>query len=126
VVALGLSILAGHASLVALYAAAFAVGALETAFSAATRAVIPHLVDVADLPRANGYLIAAETVGEQFAGPAVGGVVFAWSSAVPFLADGVSFAASAALLSTALGRESPTGKPPQPLSLFRQVSSGLR
>ena len=37
----GLTIVTGHVSLALLYVAAFAIGALETAFAAATRAVVP-------------------------------------------------------------------------------------
>ncbi|MDQ6696675.1 MAG: MFS transporter [Actinomycetota bacterium] len=99
---LGVTIAFGQATLVMLYGAAFVVGALETAFAAATRAIIPSLVRDAQVPRANGYLLAAETTAEQFAGPGVGGLLFAWAPAVPFLADAASFAGSAALLTRAL------------------------
>jgi MFS family permease len=99
---LGVIVLTGRSSLAVLYLTAFVVGALETAFSAATSASLPSLVATADLPRANGYLFAAETAGGQFAGPALGGAIFAWSSALPFLGDAVSFAGSAALLVPAL------------------------
>jgi predicted MFS family arabinose efflux permease len=85
-----------------LYLAAFIIGSLETAFSAATRASLPTLVPADDLPRANGYLFSAETAGEQFAGPALGGLLFTWVRAAPFFGDAASFAASAALLAKAL------------------------
>ena len=127
IVLLGLAVLvmASQASLVVLYAAAFIVGALETAFAAATRASIPALVDAMDLPRANGYLFAAETSGEQFAGPALGGLLFGWAPALPFLGDALSFAGSAAMLTTALPR---TGPPPRtsPTSLMGDVRTSLR
>ena len=98
----GLVVLAGQTSLAVLYLAAFSVGAFETAFSAATSASLPALVRADDLPKANGYLFAAETAGGQFAGPALGGLIFAWARALPFLGDAVSFAGSAAMLIPAL------------------------
>jgi predicted MFS family arabinose efflux permease len=100
--ALGLDIAIGDPTLPVLYLAAFAIGALETAFAAAVRACIPNLVEARDLPRANGYVFAADSAGEQFAGPALGGVAFRWSTALPFLGDAVSFAGSAVLLAVAL------------------------
>lgn len=99
---LGLTIVFGQTTLVMLYSTAFVVGALETAFAAATRAMIPALVHDAQVPQANGYLLAAETTAEMFAGPAVGGVLFAWAPAIPFLGDAASFAGSAALLTRAM------------------------
>ncbi len=121
----GLVIVTGHATLVLLYVAAFTVGVLETAFAAATRAIVPSLVDDSELPRANGYLLAAETGGEQFAGPALGGVLFAWAPALPFLGDAVSFAGSAALLTNAMPR---TGAVPRVsrTGLLADVRAGLR
>jgi len=49
------------------------------------------------LPRANSRLSAATTVGEEAAGPAVGGLLFALFRAVPLLADGASFLAAAGI-----------------------------
>jgi hypothetical protein len=110
--ALGLDIIVtGAATLPVLYLAAFAVGALETAFAAAIRACVPVLVESRDLPRANGYLFAAETAGEQFVGPALGGVIFGWAAALPFLGDALSFVGSAALLAVALPKQNGGAQP---------------
>ena len=124
---LGVTVATGSVSLAAIYAAAFALGALETAFSAASQACLPALVVIDQLPRANGYLFAAQATGEQFAGPALGGLLFAAAAALPFVLDGVSFLASAALLCLALPRRRGRTSPPQPAAAFRQdVLSGLR
>jgi MFS family permease len=123
VLVLGVVILSGHESLGILYAAAFLIGACETAFSAAVKASLPALVGPHALVPANGYLVAAETAGEQFGGPALGGVIFSWSSAAPFLGDALSFVASGVLLARALPalarRSSKT-------SILADVSFGLR
>src|SRR5437879_5054309 len=64
--------------------------------------VVPSLVRDDDLGKANGYLYAGQTAGEQFIGPAIGGLVFALGASVPFVADGISFFVSALLLTGAL------------------------
>jgi MFS family permease len=121
---LGVTVLVGHVSLAAIYLVAFTTGALETAFAAATRASLPHLVDPADVPRANSYLYAAETAGEQFAGPALGGVLFSVARSVPFLADAGSFAGSAVMLGVGLPREGPARH--RSGGLAQDVRVGLR
>jgi MFS family permease len=123
--ALGLDIIVtGAATLPLLYFAAFAVGALETAFAAAITACVPVLVESRDLPRANGYLFAAETAGEQFAGPALGGVIFGWAAALPFLGDALSFVGSAALLAVALPKTE-RRRSARPTTLLADMRVGL-
>ncbi|WP_206066768.1 MFS transporter [Nonomuraea composti] len=56
--------------------------------------------DEPSLHRANGHQQAITTVGLQFAGPPVGGLLFGVAAALPFGLDAISFAASAALLAT--------------------------
>jgi MFS family permease len=124
-VGFGLSIVTGHRSLIALYAATFTIGAGETAFWAATSATLPALVGREWLPTGNGYLQAADTAGEQFAGPAAGGVLFNWYAAAPFLGDAISFVASALFLIRAIPA-SPRQKPPAQASLMADVRSGLQ
>jgi MFS family permease len=122
---LGTLILAGYSSLIAIYLAAFIVGALETAFGAATRATIPALVDEGEVPRANGYLYAADTAGEQFGGAALGGWLFAWAPALPFLGDALSFAGSGALLARAIPQGAPA-RPSPPTTVRQDVADGWR
>jgi predicted MFS family arabinose efflux permease len=123
--AVGLDIVAGAATLPVLYLAAFVVGALETAFAAAILACVPTLVESRDLPRANGYLFAAETAGEQFAGPALGGAMFGWAAALPFLGDALSFVGSAALLTVALPKTERRHSP-RPTTLLADMRIGLK
>ena len=103
-VGLGLLIATGRSSIFAIYATSFILGAFQILFIGATQAVIPEMVARDGLARANGRLYAAQTSGEQFVGPAVGGLAFAAMASLPFLADGLSFAASAGLLLLALPR----------------------
>lgn len=101
-IGLGALITTGHASIEAIYATAFALGVFQILFLGATQALIPQLVSRDRLTSANGRLYAIQMAGEQFLGPALGGIAFAAMASLPFLADGLSFAASAALLVLAL------------------------
>ncbi|GAC1539932.1 MAG: MFS transporter [Acidimicrobiales bacterium] len=132
--AFAMAMITGHVNLGLLYGVAFVLGTFDTAFCAATSAVVPELVTAAKLPRANGHLFAARTGGEQFIGPAVGGVAFAMAAALPFILDGVSFVASALLLVAVFARprhlqSSPLGprNPAKgPTSVRHEVGEGLR
>jgi MFS family permease len=95
-------VLAGADSLPALYATVFVLGMGEMVFSVATQACLPAMVPAGDLPRANGYLSTADVSGQQFVGPAIGGLTFAAGRALPFMADALSFVASALLVRKAL------------------------
>jgi MFS family permease len=118
------TILTGHRSIIGLYVTALLIGACETAFFAATSSSLPSLVPRESLPRSNGYLLAADTAGEQFGGPAIGGVLYGWSASVPFIGDAVSFLASALLLNGAIPASTPD-REARP-GLLADMRSGLR
>jgi MFS family permease len=82
-----------------LIAAGFCLGAAEVVFSNAAQAALPQFVPAELLPRANGNLQVSLTVGETFAGPPLGSLLFAAGRALPFGLDAGSFAGSALLLS---------------------------
>lgn len=100
--ALGASVALHLHPLAAVYLAAFTLGSFETAFTAASGAVIPELVDRSSLGRANGYLYAAQMSGEGVLGPALGGLLAAGALAMPFLFDAATFSVSAVILLVAL------------------------
>ena len=125
VAALALVVLTGDFVLPALYIGAFALGTFETGYSAASLGVTPLLVDDSDLSRANGHLYAGQTAGEQFLGPALGGVIFAIGAGVPFIADAISFGVSALLLSSAL-RTAQTRPAMTHVSLVDDTRDGVR
>jgi MFS family permease len=77
------ALLAGHDTLLALYTTVFVLGTADMTFNVATQACLPAMVAPDELPRANGYLATAELSGEQFIGPAVGGIAFGFSRALP-------------------------------------------
>jgi len=102
--AFGVALAAGLRSLGLVYLVAFGLGALECAFFGATSSAVPDLVPVDGLSRANGHLYAVRNAGEDFLGMVLGGLAFAALAALPFVLDGVSFAASAVLLLIVLPR----------------------
>lgn len=116
IAALTVAVLAGWASIPVLGAAGFLLTIGGTLFTPATLSIIPGIVsrDQARLERANGGLAAAQTVGQHFLGPPAGGALFSLARSVPFLADAISFALSAATLARIPGRFTPDSPPPTP------------
>ena len=78
--------------------AAFGLGVGEVVFSNASQSVLPQLVRAEQLPEANGNQYAVQTIGQEFAGPPLGSLLFTAAAAVPFGVSAASFAGSAALL----------------------------
>ena len=78
--------------------AAFGLGVGEVVFGNASQSVLPQLVRAEQLPEANGNQYAVQTIGQEFAGPPLGSVLFTAAAAVPFGLSAASFAGSAALL----------------------------
>ncbi len=131
--ALGVAVLAGWASIPLLVAIGFLLGTGQTLFDNAAQSLIPALIsrDTQRLERANSQLYGAQTVGQNFAGPPVGGALFALAASVPFLADAVSFAASSTLIATIRGSFAPqrpvgTAAEEPRASLRADIAEGLR
>jgi MFS family permease len=112
-------------SMVVLYAVAVGLGAAEVLFDTAAQTLMPSLVDRDDLSRANGRLFAAELVGNQLAGPPLGGFVFALGAALAFGSEAGLYAVAAAVLLFVRGsyRSERTG-PRQ--TLLTDIGEGLR
>lgn len=85
---LALTIQFGISSLVVLYAAMAVVGTLESVVDSAAVAILPSLVDRERLDSANGRIAAAQLVADEFAGPPLGGFLFALAAAAPVFAMG--------------------------------------
>ncbi|MFJ4816068.1 MFS transporter [Streptomyces sp. NPDC088801] len=114
----------GAASLQLLIAVAFALGIGQIFFDTASSAYLPQLLD-RDLPslrRANTLKQGAQTATSEFAGPPLGGLLFALGRAVPLAFDALSF-----LLSGWLIRKLPA-QPVAPVkerrSLWRDARDG--
>ncbi len=122
----GLSVALGQQSLPLLYLTVFALGLGQTAFSAASSVELPRLVADERLGQANGYLLSAEMASEQTLGPAIGGLLFSAAVALPFVADGVSFALSAVLIAAAIPRRTVAAAPDVRSTLRADLREGWR
>ena len=89
--AFGLLVVLDQGSLALLYVLAFALGVGETLFDTAYRSLLPSLVANEELERANARLYGAEIVANRFAGPPLGGLLFAAAASAPFLLDAGTF-----------------------------------
>lgn len=137
VAAIALSVGTGTASIWLLYAIALAMGFCETLFDNAAQSIVPAIVDASLLEVANGRQYAAELVANTFAGPPLGGVLFAVAASVPFWLDSGSFLISAVLIATLAGSFRPagaaaaangdgSGSGPAKRSLRREIAEGVR
>ncbi|MEU7141615.1 MFS transporter [Nocardia sp. NPDC046473] len=109
----------GHVDIFVLVCAAFGLGACDVVFSIAAQANLADIVAKSLLHKANGNQQTAVTVGKQFLGPPLGGLLFAVAAALPFGLDAVTFAASAVLVSTLPRRR-------RPVVEHRPIADGLR
>lgn len=101
----------------------FLLGSAEVFFANAAQSVLPELVPAAELPKANGSLQVSLTVGETFAGPPLGSLLFAVSRVLPFVLNAATFFGSAALLSRLPERQSAA---PARAPMRAQIAEGLR
>ena len=95
---LGVALLADVANIWMLYACAFLLGVGETLHVNAAQALVPAIVADADLMQANARFGAAQIAATQFVGPPLGVLAFQAGMSIPYLADAVTFAGSAALV----------------------------
>lgn len=106
-------------------AIAFAMGCLEVVIDNTAQVITPQTVAPARLEQANGLLVGAFIVANQFAGPPLGGALFAASAAAPFGVDAVTFAVAAALLLSMRGGFSVAAEAPV-AGVRAQIAEGVR
>ncbi len=87
-----------RSSLPELYVAAVLIGVGDTLVYATSRSVVPRASAGQTMVRAAGRLTAAQSATLTFAGPALGGWLFSVARSIPFVADALSYVASAGLL----------------------------
>ena len=91
-------------SIALIYAVAFGAGVAETFYATAAQAIVPQLVDRAQLDRANALQQIADQATNQFAGPALGGLLAGVGVGLALGGPAVVWAAAAAMLVTLTGR----------------------
>jgi MFS family permease len=99
----------GSGGLLALYAVAFLVGIAETLADNAAIAILPPLIDDADLERANGRIFATQSAANELVGPPVGAALFAAAPAAAFAAAAAGFTLAAGCSVGSMGASAPTG-----------------
>lgn len=115
----------GRLGVAGLAALAFGLGACQVVTGTAAQALLPSLVPPDRLPSANGYQQTIAVVGQQFAGPPLGSLLFAVAAGLPFGADAVLLTVAAALLAT-LRAPRDAAAPHAPSSLRAEIAAGLR
>lgn len=123
--ALALSIQFGASSLVVLYATMAVVATLESLADNAAVAILPSLVKREQLDSANGRVAAAQLVADEFAGPPLGGFLFALAAAAPVYAMGGLWAV-AGLVALALPIRRSSRSPAEAPALRRSVYTEAR
>ena len=127
VATIAVTVPAGVGGVWLLVGVAFLLGVGQTLFDTASQVLLPSLVsrDQTRLERANGKVTMAILGGQQFAGPPLGGALFALARPLPFVGDAVSFALSSVLARSVRGRFRPD-RGPEPAGVVSSIAEGVR
>lgn len=125
VAALAVLVAVDAATLVTLYVAAAAMASAESVVDSSSMALVPALVDDADLERGGARLAATELTMGSLIGPPTGGVLFAAALWLPFGADAITFAVAALLAAAIPGTFRPTDDTPRG-SMWSDIRVGLQ
>lgn len=109
-----------------LYAVVFLMGIGQNLFDSASQAIVPDLVRTDQLESANGYRQTAEMVGQSFAGPPAGALLFAAVAFAPFAVDAATFLVAAALVRSIRGEYRPPRAAAARRSIRSDIAEGLR
>ncbi|MEP7047498.1 MAG: MFS transporter [Ilumatobacteraceae bacterium] len=127
VAALALAVATHNARMWMLWAAAGCLGVAEVFFDNASQAMVPSIVPVEVLEKANGRRFAAEITANSFVGTPIGSVLFVAAMWLPFGFDAASFAIAAALVMTLQVAVAPhPGAHAAPRRLRVEIAEGLR
>ncbi|MFC8016166.1 MFS transporter, partial [Streptomyces cinereoruber] len=94
----------GDLTLGALLAAGAVLGVADVLASTSASALVPAAVPAERREGANAWMVGAETVGQEFAGPFVGGLLLAAGTGLALGATSVAYALSALSLVLLVGR----------------------
>lgn len=129
VVALAVSVQLELGALPLLYGVFAVIGTMESAADNAAVSLVPSIVSHQDLDRANGRISAAQLIADEFAGPPLGGLLFAAAAAAPmFTIGGLWAAAGLIALALPIRRLGPSSGPEltQRHTVFREALQGAR
>jgi MFS family permease len=122
--ALTIVVAAGHAQVWMLWIAAGCLGVAEVFFDNASQALVPSIVPVEQLEKANGRRFAAEVAANSFVGTLIGSLLFVAALWLPFGVDATSFAIAAVLVFTI--QLSAKQTPPTPLANRPRIRTDIK
>lgn len=122
--ALAALVAAGAGSILALYIVFVLIGLLETAADNAAMSILPSIVAIKDLDKANSQIAATQLVADEFVGPPIGGLLFAAAIALPVAVTGGAYAAAGLFFLGMAGSFRPQRLNTHPPSLRREVAEG--
>lgn len=125
---LTVSALGGGLSLPQLFAAGAVLGVAEVLASTSAAALVPAAVPDRARQRANVWILGAETVGLEFAGPFIGGLLLTAGAGLALGSTGTSYAVAALVLLLLVGRFQAAAPAPGavPASVGSRIVEGLR
>ena len=126
VAGLAVAVAVGVTNIAVLYAAMFVVGVAETIVDNAGLAVLPRIVDTRSLDRANGRIVATQSVVNELVGPPLGSALFALAAAAAFLTGSMAFVVAAVAAACLPRRLAPlkSGTEP-PRSVLFEIREGF-
>lgn len=124
IAALGLAVATGAVNLPIIYLVAFGLGTAETFFDTSAEAFLPSLVKRSQIETANGRIQGVEWVGNAFAGPPLGALLFGMAASLPFFFDAGTFLLAAVLIFLITGSFRAERTEHKPLR--EEITSGLR
>ena len=124
IAALGGVVAASRHELWMLYVVAFLLGVGETFYDTCAQSVMPNLVASDHLERANGRLYAVELTANQFAGPALGGLVVGIALAAGLWATAGAYLVAAGVVVTIVGTFHTQRS--EPTRIHRDIIDGVR
>ncbi|MEK7423445.1 MAG: MFS transporter [Actinomycetota bacterium] len=106
---------------------ALALGTAEVFFDNASQAIVPAIVPMPLLEKANGRRYAVELAANTFIGTPLGSLLFAVSLALPFGVDAATFAIAVALVLSIRGNFNPNTQPRhETASIYAEMRTGIR
>jgi MFS family permease len=113
-----------HVNVTVVLITMFLLGTAEVFVDTTTNTLLPMLVDKRDLGIGNARLMTAGITMNQLVGPALGAVLFAAGTALPFVVQALCLAFGAVLISRMV--VPPLVRPAGPSHLGRDIAEGFR
>jgi MFS family permease len=123
--ALTVAVATDHARMWMLWVAAGCLGVAEVFFDNASQAILPSVVPIEVIEKANGRLFAAQTTANNFIGTLMGSLLFVTAVWLPFGVDAASFTIAAILVLTLRTTTPPRPRAPK-THLRMEIAEGMR